>query len=898
MTRVASSRRGKAKRNSKAKPKRAVATSPSSILSEFGSIPGYDPIATAGDCRFDVLSARLAVDFFTECLTFTAGEWRGAPFTLQPWQSAIVANIFGWKRPDGLRRYREVFIYVPRKCGKALAVDTPIPTPDGWKQMGDIDEGDLVFDENGLPTLVTHAYVVQHVRPCYRVSFSDGTSIIADADHLWTVDDRYSGRRIVSTEWMAGRLRCGHRQTHREHRFSIPVAGPLHTRPITLPVDPYTLGVWLGNGNSYAANITSHAEDVESYVASIGRTAYPLKKSTPAPDGRRSATLLFEGLFADLRVAGLIQNKHIPRAYLRASINQRLALLQGLMDTDGYCSKRGHCEFTTTTHRIHEGVLELLRSLGMKPTWSVGRAMLNEKDCGPNWRIRFSPRADLPVFRVPRKAQRVITQRKVARRSMTRQIVAIEPVESVPVRCITVDSPSRLYLAGEGMVATHNSEMAGGLGNLLTFADGEPAAQTYCAAADREQARLVFNAAKTMVLAEPELASRSKCYTNAIVVESTGSVLKVISAEAYSKHGINAHGIIVDELHAQPDRELVDVLMTSTGARRQPLVIYITTADFDRPSICNEKYDYAVKVRDGIIEDPAFLPVIYEAKQDDDWTDPEVWAKANPNLGISVSMEYLERECRRARETPSYENTFKRLHLNMKTQQDVRWLSMETWDACGKLKFDESSLEGERCFAGLDLSTTTDISAFVMVFPREDGQVALIPRFWIPAESAEKRERRDRVPYTTWARQGYIEMTSGNVVDYDTIRARLNELKERFNIAEIAIDPWNATQLSIQLQGDGFEVVTFGQGFKDMTAPSKELEKLVMSDKLRHGGHPVLRWMASNVAVETDAAGNLKPSKKKSTERIDGIVATVMGLGRAVLDEGEFIPGVYVVEWS
>lgn len=398
-------------------------------------------------------------------------------------------------------------------------------------------------------------------------------------------------------------------------------------------------------------------------------------------------------------------------------------------------------------------------------------------------------------------------------------------------------------------------------------------------------------------LAEPELASRSKVYTNAIVVESTGSVLKVISAEAYSKHGINAHGIIVDELHAQPDRELVDVLMTSTGARRQPLVIYITTADFDRPSICNEKYDYATKVRDGIIEDPAFLPVIYEAKQDYDWTDPDVWARANPNLGISVSMEYLERECRRARETPSYENTFKRLHLNMKTQQDVRWLSMEAWDACGKLKFEESSLEGERCFAGLDLSTTTDISAFVMVFPREDGQVAIIPRFWIPAESAEKRERRDRVPYTTWARQGFIEMTSGNVVDYDTIRTRINELKERFNIAEIAIDPWNATQLSVQLQGDGFEVVTFGQGFKDMTAPSKELEKLVMSNKLMHSGHPVLRWMASNVAVETDAAGNLKPSKKKSTERIDGIVAAVMGLGRALQDEGESDPGVFLVSW-
>lgn len=197
------------------------------------------------------------------------------------------------------------------------------------------------------------------------------------------------------------------------------------------------------------------------------------------------------------------------------------------------------------------------------------------------------------------------------------------------------------------------SELAGGLGNLLVFSDQEPAAQVYCAAADREQARLVFNATKTMVLAEPELAERCRIYVNAIVVEATGSTLKVVSAEAYTKHGINAHGITIDELHAQPDRELVDVLTTSTGARRQPLIVYITTADFDRESICNEKYEYAGKVRDGIIDDPSFLPVIYEADVHDDWTDPEVWEKANPNLGVSISAEYLQRQCQCQRECPS-----------------------------------------------------------------------------------------------------------------------------------------------------------------------------------------------------------------------------------------------------
>src|SRR5262245_6130541 len=427
------------------------------------------------------------------------------------------------------------------------------------------------------------------------------------------------------------------------------------------------------------------------------------------------------------------------------------------------------------------------------------------------------------------------------------------------------------------------TELAGGLGNLLTFADGEPAAHVYCAAADRDQARLVFNAAKTMVAAEPQLDSRARVLVNSIVVTETSSALKVISAEAYSKHGVNAHGIIIDELHAQPNRELVDVLLTSTGARRQPLIIYITTADYDRESICNEKYDYACKVRDGVLNDPGFLPVIYEAKRDDDWTAPEVWAKANPNLGVSISMEYLERECKRAKESPAYENTFKRLHLNMRTEQDVRWFSLEAWDACGKEKVDEGALAGRACYAGLDLSTTTDIAAFVMVFDDGDGGRILVPRFWIPADNALKRERKDRVPYQTWARQGLIDMTPGSVIDYDFIRAQINELGKKFEIREIALDRWNATQIATQLGGDGFELISYGQGFKDMTAPSKELEKLVVSGKLKHGAHPVLRWMASSVSVEMDAAGNLKPSKKKSTERIDGIVAAIMGLGRAML---------------
>jgi phage terminase large subunit-like protein len=281
-------------------------------------------------------------------------------------------------------------------------------------------------------------------------------------------------------------------------------------------------------------------------------------------------------------------------------------------------------------------------------------------------------------------------------------------------------------------------------------------------------------------------------------------------------------------------------------------------------------------VRDGIVPDPYFLPVLYEMPEDGDWEDRELWKRLNPNHGISVSPEFLEEAFSRAKATPAYENTFRNLHLNQWVEQAVRWFSMDAWDACAT---DPDVGYGEECWCGLDLSTTTDVSAFVAVFPRSDGTFAVECRMWVPADGAREREKRDRVPYSLWAQQGHISMTPGGRVDYDVIRRDINQLREQWNIRTIAIDRWNATQLAHQLQADQFEVGFFGQGYASMSSPSKMLETLIVDGQLQHGGHPVLRWMASNAAVETDSAGNIKPSKKASTERIDGIVALVMGLG-------------------
>ena len=325
-----------------------------------------------------------------------------------------------------------------------------------------------------------------------------------------------------------------------------------------------------------------------------------------------------------------------------------------------------------------------------------------------------------------------------------------------------------------------------------------------------------------MVEQSPQLLARSETYRRSIVVPATAGAYKVLSAEAYSKHGLNAHGIIFDELHAQPSRDLWDVLTTSTGARRQPLVVAITTAGWDRNSICWEQHEYAERVRDGIIEDPAFLPVLYNA-EGLDWQSPEAWAKACPSLGVTVQPEFLAAECKRAQETPGYQNTFRRLYLNEWTQQADRWLDMATWDECVGSESPDT-LRGKRCFAGLDLSSTTDVSSFVLAFP-SGGDVDVLAWHWIPEESSERRAEKDRVPFPVWIREGNVEATEGNVVDYDVLRERINALGEVYDIQEIAIDRWNSTQLQTQLIGDGFTVVPFGQGYASMSAPSNRLLK-------------------------------------------------------------------------
>jgi len=420
--------------------------------------------------------------------------------------------------------------------------------------------------------------------------------------------------------------------------------------------------------------------------------------------------------------------------------------------------------------------------------------------------------------------------------------------------------------------------------------DGEIGAEVYSAAADKDQAALAFNVAAQMIRNDAELSARCDILDSQkrIVDHKTGSFYRAISAEAYSKHGFNASRVLYDELHAAPNRELWDVLTSSTGARAQPLTVAISTAGYDRHSILYELYAHAKKVAENPALDPSFLPIIFEAPVDADWTDEKIWRAANPALGDFRSLDEMRTACARAREIPAQENTFRRLYLNQWTEQASRWLSLASWDAC-KAPIDRINLAGRRCFIGLDLSSTTDLTAAVAVFPDGDG-FDVLPHFFIPAERILQRVTRDRVPYDQWQRDGLVTATPGAEVDYDYVRNLLKTWDDEYDVRVLAYDPWNATDLIQRLEKqDGFTCVKMRQGFATLSAPSKSLEVAILSRRLRHDGNAVLRWNIANMSVESDAAGNIKPSKELSTEKIDGGYALIMAID--AMERHDHTPG-------
>lgn len=838
---------------------------------------------------------------FIQCLCHTKGKWAGKPFILLPWQEEIIRNIFGILKPNGKRQFTTAYVEIPKKNGKQVALDTLIPTPDGYTTMGEIKVGDEVFDENGSICHVVAKSKINYDEQAYRITFKDGEVIDAGENHQWAGEYTRGKRRqcIMTTRELFEMPKDGN-----SYRFRIAVADYIQTKEKDLPISPYLMGYWLGNGNAIKPEITISNQDVYDVLDMIWPDHRLQKRYPNIGDSEIQRVPDLKQVLVDS-----YHDKVIPQEYMRSALWQRVELLQGLMDSDGAISDRkGQAIYTSTEKALAESVSELLWSLGIKNaiTTAASTQRLNWNDpskvCGrvetgeTLYYVKFTAFDDIPVSSLSRKMQNAV-KRNPRTRSHFRYIDKIEPIENKGMQCIQVDSQSHQYLVGRSFLPTHNSELAAAIALYLLFGDNEASPEVYGAAADRQQASIVFDVGKTMTEMTPALAKRSKIKgaTKRIDNLYNNGFYQVLSAEVGTKHGLNVSGLVLDEVHAQPNRKLYDVLTKGSGdAREQPLYFLITTAGNDTNSICYELHQKALDMIEGRKTDPTFFPIIYGASESEDWTDPKVWQKANPSLGETIQMEKVVAACESAKQNPAEENSFRQLRLNQWVKQAVRWMPMDKWDVCA-FPVREEDLEGRVCYGGLDLSSTTDLTSFCLVFPPEDedDKYYVLPYFWLPEETLDLRVRRDHVNYDLWERQGYIQTTEGNVVHYGYIEKFIESLGERFNIREIAFDRWGAVQMVQNLEGLGFNVVAMGQGFASMSPPTKELMKLTLEQKLAHGGHPVLRWNMDNIFIRTDPAGNIKADKAKSTEKIDGAIATIMALDRAIRCGNDTSESVY-----
>lgn len=435
------------------------------------------------------------------------------------------------------------------------------------------------------------------------------------------------------------------------------------------------------------------------------------------------------------------------------------------------------------------------------------------------------------------------------------------------------------------------STLASGVGLYLAHGDAEPGVEVVFAAFDKDQAKVCYTAARLMTEASPKLFDASLIYASTSTMElpaNPGAFIKALSADSAKQYGLNIHGLIFDELMTQVNRTLWDALTTAGGAREQPLTLAISTAGWDRTTVCFEQRRRVEDVMNGVAEDPSFLGVVYgapiEVKQVDpktgeakmvpvDWTDEDVWLASNPSLGVTVSLDYYRDKCRKAINTPTEQNTFRTLYLSQWVGQETRVIDMTEYEKCEAEP--RKPNHSTPAFGAIDLSATTDLTAFGVIVER-DGKLDYHLKAWIPEANLLARERRDRVPYRAWAELGFINLIPGAVIDQDYVEAEVLRAKETFDLRDVAYDPWNSSQLVLNLEGEGVEMVTVRQGFASLSAPMKEVQKRITAGTYRFGDNPLMRWCASNVAARTDPNGNIAPDKSRSAGRIDPFVCLVM----------------------
>ena len=817
------------------------------------------------------------------------GKLQGKPVVLDIFQEAFFYAVYD--NPHGTS---EAYLSIGRKNAKALPLDTPIPTPNGFVNMADIEVGQHVFDSNGNPTRVIEKSDIHRNKDIYEITFDDGAKIKSCSDHQWSA--RIGGMdRPLKTRTTKELYR---KSIETKKSIAMPIPKSVCYSEKNLDLDPYLFGVWLGDGSSSGATVYTGEQDLGHFVEnlSISLGYKPVVRQDSRP-GSCYTIALFDGVWncrdpkkirTILRKMGVLNNKHIPQDYLLASKSQRLALLQGLMDTDGHVNvgnKNPRCVFTQKNRRLCSEVLELARSLGLKASLKERLTKVNG-DKYFYYQVSFNAYRDQQVFRLVRKQSLLNVRGEKEHRSSYRYIKHIEKTETVDCQCISVEAKDSLYLCGREYTVTHNTATIAML--VLVHLVGPESfrnSEIMSGARSRHQAGQVYRYASKMVMASEELSkyvrvipSGKKLIGLPLNVEYAAS-----SAEAKTAHGGSPVVAILDELGQVrgPQDDYVDAIITSQGAYDDALRIGISTQAPNDADLFSIILDDAKSSND-----PHIVAHIYSADDDCDIMDEKQWKYANPALGNFRSEVEFRKAAEKAKRMPSYENTFRNLYLNQRVEVTSPFVSKTVWMLCGA---EPAEINPDLpVWGGLDLSQRTDLTALVLA-QKQSGVWQTWVYFWTPEIGVRDRAKKDRAPYELWVKSGKMNTTPGATVDYSYVAAEVVEITKELNVKGIAFDRWRIDDFKKELakleedlpEEDRLILVPHGQGFKDMSPSIEALEAELLNARIAHGMHPVLTMCASNALVVYDPTKARKFEKQKSTGRIDGLVAMAMAIGIA-----------------
>lgn len=838
-----------------------------------------------------------------------SGQWETSNIVYMPWQNFIWMNVKGFIRKDtNMVRFRTIHVEVARGNAKAHPLDQVVPTPEGFKKWGDIEVGSKLYARDGSICTVIHKNDITRQK-VYKVKFSDGSEIECSNLHEWIVsnkadrvrekrhlknppkrkDSKQNYERVEETINLMKNLKT--KASKEETNYSIKLCQPIEgSKKNNTGLNPYFLGYWYGNGNRTDSRLSCSTEDASNlceYLNSQGLETY-----IPPYSIKNGGCLIYvKGARNLIRKLGLVEGKE--KLFLEEiflwSIEERLEVLRGLLDSGGYCSKEGFAYFSNPTSSLVQGAYRLLCSLGYKATVLQKEIpeTNNFKPTKPHFAVSFFPHSATRVFNLKRKYER---QKGVSLKySNQRYIVDVVETETYKeMFCVEVDSIDHSYLIGDSYIPTHNSTQASQCVLYDLCLDSPKGNHIYCAATRKEQARLVLDASRAMAKDNKSFLKSTgvNVLAHQIVHEPSNSYVRAISAEAQGLDGKIGKLIVADELHAMR-RDTFEVLDSGQSKRRDSQLLCITTAGYDTTGVGYSQSSYAKKICLNETHDDTFFALVYTIDEGDDPFDPKVWVKANPGFGVIVDPVNFEAKAKKAKENPADLNGFLIKHLNVWTNSSAPFFDVRKWDLCYDPDFNIEDYYGSKCWAALDLASKIDLTSMVFIF-KKDEKYVIWDRSYVPKQTIEESRIEG---YREWEQKGFLISTPGEAINLVKIQDEFKDFSKKFRILGAMYDPWNATEFASRMSMDRIEMLEFKMTTANLSEPMKKLDALIREGKIIHNGSPLLRWCLGNVVAKRDHNDNVFPRKEHKDNKIDPIVAMIMAMAGWIQEEEK--PSVY-----